>query len=380
MLDERAIAGEIAQDMEEALRGLRRTLADSPSPSGGHPPALTVVVQLQAQLEALTAGLVGLERRHRTTWSRIAAMLGAGEDGVRHRYRPEYIARRLSQFARTARPDNDAPRPPHLLVHGGPPKQYPPSRLSILDATANPELPPAAARPAYNRLSSMLSMLVRGTNRTQTDLAQRSGCSPSYLSRILSGHKVPTWHLTEALALACGADPTLLYDTWMNERLREFGGPHRPTATPADLTREDAQRMLAAALATLHVRAGSPTAYDIAVASKWRLSPDRITDMIRDTDLTNFRELAILIGILGGEQDYFHQLWKAANGNTTLPPPPPSTPQQDADPSASHQAQQIASRCPTPHREGVAARVRRLRKQAAQESDCDPTVVTAQTA
>ncbi|RRR83166.1 XRE family transcriptional regulator, partial [Streptomyces sp. RP5T] len=47
------------------------------------------------------------------------------------------------------------------------------------------------------------------------------GCSPSFMSRILSGERVPTWTLTRKFAQACGADPAVLRTVWESEKLRE---------------------------------------------------------------------------------------------------------------------------------------------------------------
>ncbi|MEU0250458.1 helix-turn-helix transcriptional regulator [Streptomyces sp. NPDC006235] len=50
-------------------------------------------------------------------------------------------------------------------------------------------------------------MLIRTAQLTNKEVSSRIGCSPSYLSRILSGERVPTWELTRKFAHACGADP-----------------------------------------------------------------------------------------------------------------------------------------------------------------------------
>ncbi|MFI6376543.1 helix-turn-helix domain-containing protein [Streptomyces sp. NPDC050546] len=69
-------------------------------------------------------------------------------------------------------------------------------------------------------------MLIRTAQLTNKEVSSRIGCSSSYLSRILSGERVPTWALTRKFAQTCGADP---------EVPRTSGNPRssaRRTASP----------------------------------------------------------------------------------------------------------------------------------------------------
>ncbi|XIE81615.1 helix-turn-helix domain-containing protein [Streptomyces sp. SBR177] len=50
-------------------------------------------------------------------------------------------------------------------------------------------------------------MLIRTSKLTNKEVSKKIGCSASYLSRILSGERVPTWTLTRNFAQVCGADP-----------------------------------------------------------------------------------------------------------------------------------------------------------------------------
>ncbi|MFI0511098.1 multiprotein-bridging factor 1 family protein [Streptomyces sp. WSLK1-5] len=54
--------------------------------------------------------------------------------------------------------------------------------------------PIASTGAAYNRLSPILSMLIRTAQLTNKEVAARIGCSPSFLSRIASGERVPPGH------------------------------------------------------------------------------------------------------------------------------------------------------------------------------------------
>lgn len=86
-----------------------------------------------------------------------------------------------------------------------------------------------ATGPAYNTLAPLLSMLARASEIPLQDLARRAQCSPSYLSRILSGQRVPSWAITERLAKTCKADPAIVRKAWETEQLRRLAGtPARP--------------------------------------------------------------------------------------------------------------------------------------------------------
>ncbi|MFG3229574.1 helix-turn-helix domain-containing protein [Kitasatospora sp. NPDC048194] len=297
---------EIVKDMQEELRQLARCLSATETPPED---ALRRAVRMRAQLEGLTAGLVGLARDRRLTWSAIGDLLGIGEDTARHRFQPAYIARRLGQLVRFRQ---EAPaKPKSRRSHTEPAKTPPPTTDA---AAAEP------SRASYNRLAPVLSMLARSCDLPLQTIAKRTGCSPSYLSRLLSGERVPTWTMTERFAKACGADPLILRKVWESERLKEKEPALRRAAEPGTSPVPGVDDLLAA-LRTLHVRAGRPTAYDVAVASRWKLTPDRVSEIL-DGAVEDWDDLAVLLYVLGGDRDYFRPLWEAAEAAASRIQPP----------------------------------------------------------
>ncbi|MGK5549902.1 helix-turn-helix domain-containing protein, partial [Streptomyces sp. URMC 127] len=174
--------------------------------------------------------------------------------------------------------------------------------------------------PAFNGLAPVLSMLARASQKPMKELSERTRCSASYLSRILSGERIPTWELTERFARACGADPAVLRSVWETERLRT-NGPLLDTEDEGEGEDDDdphrAGARLLRALRTLHVRAGQPTAHDIATASKRQLTPTLITAVLDGTQFPGWRDLISLLHVLGGDITYFQPLWETANRPTT---------------------------------------------------------------
>ncbi|MEU1778750.1 MULTISPECIES: helix-turn-helix domain-containing protein [Streptomyces] len=308
------ILAEIVKDILEEVRQIQRSLN---SPDAEEP--LRRAEQINAQLQSLTAGLVGRARHRRVTWSRLGRLLNISEDTARHRYTDAYILRRLSQHIHM-------PAAPASLsaLYGRPPAPGcpapPPGSVDTPLSARTPDTP------AFNRLAPVLSMLARASKLQLQVLAARAGCSASYLSRILSGERVPAWPLTERFAIACGADPAILRKVWESERLRDKEKVPAPVVTkPGEIITEPDRLFgparLMSALRTLHIRAGQPAAYDIAVASRWRIPSDRITTILEGTQRPSWDELALLLHVLGGPLEHFRPLWEAATQHPDQPPP-----------------------------------------------------------
>ncbi|MGW8779786.1 helix-turn-helix domain-containing protein [Streptomyces sp. NPDC055796] len=265
---------------------------------------------MQQQLEGLTAGLVGRARNHQVTWGRVSEVLGISQDTARHRYSDDFITRRLARLT-----GNPTPAlAPRSSPKNSPPVSPRPHRTSAARApqpTAPDNQPPPTTTPtpsgaAYNRLAPVLSMLVRTSKQTNTEVSAKIGCSPSFLSRILSGERLPTWSMTEKFAHACGADPGVLRTVWVTERCSE-----RTRDVP--LTEDEESPVPAAdahhkAVHTLHSRAGQPAAQDIAVASRWTLTTDEVAHLIEGTQLPAWRVLKLFVDLLGGDATHFRRL------------------------------------------------------------------------
>lgn len=323
-LDE--ILGEIIRDLQDDGRALLRQLGDDDTEQ-----ILGQVQQMRARLDCLTAGLVGRARLRQVTWARIGLELSVSEDTARHRYTDDYIVRRLKQVGHLP----SVPTSLRALY------EEPAQHIAGGPANAGEEIPDAvqAAGAAYNRLAPVLSMLARASELPLHELARQSRCSASYLSRMLSGHRVPSWQITERFARACGADPVVLRKVWETEKLRRRQ-PRRTAADQSEIdsldgisTQAQALQRLLAALRTLHVRAGQPTAQQICIASHWRLQAAQVTDALDGAVMCDWPTLSQLVQAMGGAVDYFHPLWQAATEcrEPADPPPPATAPDQPSD-------------------------------------------------
>ncbi|WP_330480022.1 helix-turn-helix domain-containing protein [Streptomyces sp. NBC_00724] len=282
---------ELIKDIQEDARDLLRALpqCDAEEP-------LRRIAQMQAQMDGLTAGLVGRARHHRLTWGRVGRTLNISEDTARHRYTDAHIQRQLARFTRP----RSAPLPTYTPNTEASGAEEP--------ASDDPSTPREPSGAAFNRLAPVLSMLARASQLPLKDLSSRTRCSASYLSRVLSGERTPTWTLTERFARACGADPSVLRTVWESERLRE----KEPVSLPEDASLPAGARLLNA-LNTLHVRAGRPTPYDISVASRWRLAVEEVAPVLEGAQIPSWPLLSRLLHVLGGDPDYFKPLWEKAS-------------------------------------------------------------------
>ncbi|MFG2885752.1 helix-turn-helix domain-containing protein [Streptomyces sp. NPDC048297] len=312
------LLSEISKDIQDGARDLARLL---PSLNGEEP--LQRITQLQEQLDGLTAALVGRARYRRVTWAVISSTLRISEDTARHRYTDRYILRRIARFSRSETVLNSVGKLFAAPEHGTVTPHDPPSgsdagaqggdsgdRGDGPDQSTQSE--PSGA--AYNRLAPILSMLIRTAQLSNKEVSSRIGCSPSYLSRILTGERVPTWDLTRKFAHACGADPEVLRTIWESEKLSRRG---REPVTEPDATHLPAAEQLRAAIHTLHLRAGRPTPSDIAVASRWALTAGTVASLIESAVLPPRHVLQAFVRLLGGDIDHFTQLLDNAHHEAT---------------------------------------------------------------
>ncbi|MFE2565915.1 helix-turn-helix domain-containing protein [Streptomyces mirabilis] len=110
---------------------------------------------------------------------------------------------------------------------------------------------------AQHRLGRALSHLQRRDGRSVRALARTLDISPSYLSLILLGQRVPAWDRVARIIQACGGRPDDLHGLWEQARGLQF----------ADKTPEQYQQSLQAMLRGLHVAACEPDIKELTATS-----------------------------------------------------------------------------------------------------------------
>ncbi|MEV6011296.1 helix-turn-helix transcriptional regulator [Streptomyces sp. NPDC051976] len=277
----------MARDVLEEARHLERLLARPDSPLLD---PVEQAVNLSRMVETLTAGLVGRARLGRVPWARLGPALAMQPDTARRTYRAEKVNRRMRSAERSGLPV---------------PAKVPPPASPHAVAASHPR----------SHLAPVLARLHRASDMSLRQLADRLNISTSQASRILSGERFPSWHLTERLAHACGADPLVLRKVWEDEKLREEQPPqpgeHPPDDNPVDRLR--------VALQTLHIKAGRPAPEVLAEATRATCWPTEICAVL-DGHIPHWPLLADLVQTLDGDVSYFHPLWEATVTNQPTTP------------------------------------------------------------
>ncbi|MFJ6792074.1 helix-turn-helix domain-containing protein [Streptomyces angustmyceticus] len=193
---------------------------------------LQICVALRRDLEDITAVAVRQALADGAAWKDVAKVMGAAESTLKTNYSLERVDKMLK--ARMAR-GPARPRQPAV----------PENRDDASPSSTHPLLPGQAGYP----LSCALSYLRRTSKTTVGSLAYLTGVSASYIYRITSGERTPTWEVTKRFALACEADPEDLMFLWNRAHRLE---------TPPARDRAEAVRTLQAALRGLYLAAASP--------------------------------------------------------------------------------------------------------------------------
>ncbi|MEU3664009.1 helix-turn-helix transcriptional regulator [Streptomyces sp. NPDC032940] len=296
---------ELAQDTQEELRHLLRLLSNSHRASAAD--ILEHSVKVQRRMDLITAGVVLMARRRRIPWEPLGKILSISPETARHAYHPRLVQRRLDDYA-----PHLAPAPPQAT---SPPD---PDEAEALLPTQQLDQPSLRTT---NQLSPILSRLQIASGIPLRQLGLRVQVSASYLSRVLSGEKFPTWELTEKIALVVGADTDAVRRVWQDERNRHgirarTSHPQPPPPDPGSGT------SLAAGLRTLYQRAASPSVHSVSVATGHLISADDVRRILHGETVGSWEEVSALIRALDGEPSFFQAHWQEAHESS--PPPLPA--------------------------------------------------------
>ncbi|MEU5013365.1 helix-turn-helix transcriptional regulator [Streptomyces sp. NPDC021749] len=195
---------------------------------------LQLCVTLRRDLDDLTAVAVRQALADGAIWKDIAKVMGAAESTLKNNYSLDKVDKILK-----------------ARVQRGPARSRPPAASKDAGSAASSRarvqgvLPGQAGHP----LSCALSHLRRTSQSSVGSLAYLTGVSASYIYRITSGERTPTWEVTRRFALACEAEPEDLMFLWNRAHLLQ---------TPLARSYTEAIHTLQSALRGLHLAASSP--------------------------------------------------------------------------------------------------------------------------
>ncbi|MFJ1748333.1 helix-turn-helix domain-containing protein [Streptomyces sp. NPDC088116] len=262
--------------------------------------ALHLLVQCEQDWKDVRAATVQLARDRKMKGADIAAALHISQDTVSRAISADHIAtRRKHRAPRPAATTSTTPLPATPAGKGAPHQHHP------LPAPAPPSRPaggfpdrdngPPALGPAAS-LARALSHLHRLSNKTLRALSEAAAVDPSYVSRVLSGERLPSWKVTRNLVLACDGDPDELHPLWNAARGYRI---IQPTS-------------LHAALRGLHLAAALPEPDLIRARAHDSLSVEDITGMLNGSRLPDWNRVDHLVGALHGQPEAIRPLWEAA--------------------------------------------------------------------
>ncbi|MFJ2271676.1 helix-turn-helix domain-containing protein [Streptomyces sp. NPDC087849] len=283
--------------------------------------------------EAAYAGedLAELVQRARTVENEIVCFLAAVVRENRARgAKWEEVAKAMNVTAETARGKWNSDRVRRLLDHRAAAQRAVPIPGPRVVASLQGEgygparEPGATPGTAGRRLAAALSQLQRERGISIRALADHTMLSPSFISRILSGERLPSWDLVCHMCSVMGQEPRDL------RLLCEVA--HGITQRPRQTATEHIAS-LKAALRGLHLAAARPTPQQIQRRSNGKVPARVVTQVLRGELVPEWETLGALVIALGGQAADLKPLWEAVH-YSFLMTDDPSVTDLAADPAA----------------------------------------------
>ncbi|GGV51034.1 hypothetical protein GCM10010495_80840 [Kitasatospora herbaricolor] len=326
----------VGQDMIARLHALI-DLACLPEPSS-NTVALQAYRDLGSVYEALGAAVVEQSRERAASWAQVGTALFVSEDTARKRWPAQnvdkiFAAWRISVPRRPAAPPisaralRRAPRPRAAEPRRAPAQPGDAQRGGSAgpgqdSAGAHPQEqaqvpPPTNPGEAARLLTTALSQLQRAGGKTLRVLARDAGISPSYVTRLLAGERIPSWQVVRSLAAACDADASSLRGLWEAAR----GTPLQPRA---DARAQDAAATLHDIVSDLHLAAARPAPSVICKMAKGRLRTRDVTALLESGRVPDWSVVDQVVTVLHGQSAELQPLWNQAQcqAAATLQPAP----------------------------------------------------------
>ncbi|WSQ15126.1 helix-turn-helix domain-containing protein [Streptomyces sp. NBC_01231] len=314
----------LARNIAESVQALAEGLLAAEYDEQGLAVLLGRAAELTREVEYYVCAVVHDARTQGGSWDTVAAAAAVSPATARSRWAEKTVRRRLERRASersTARQRDTA------ATHAVQPR--PDSQ----------EMGQSGER-LSGKLSAALSHLHRGSGLSIREVADRTGLSASYVSRILSGERVPGWPVVETLAVLFGGDADELAVLWENAQ-----GLTPPTRQALP----DAAARLNAALRGLYLAAASPSPARIHEASAGKLSESTVKEMLGGRLVPDWKTTVAFVRAVGGTPADVRPLWEAVHyaflvfldpaEDASSAPPPAVADKKTAQTRESHPAQ-----------------------------------------
>ncbi|RDL05158.1 helix-turn-helix protein [Streptomyces sp. HB202] len=242
---------------------------------------------VQQEVDFFLAAEVGADRARGARWEDIAKAVNVTAETARNKWSQDRVRRLLDHRAVAQRA---APLPsPRSAV------------FPLQQGEGQEPLRPMAVT-ARQRLAAALSYLQRKSGLSIRVIADRTMLSPSFISRILSGERTPSWDLVCHLCSILGHEPGEF--RLLCEAAHGVEQPPRQTVTECIAS-------LKAALRGLHLAVARPTAEEIHRRTHGRVPVQVIAQVLRGDAVPEWEVVGALVTALGGQAADFKPLWEA---------------------------------------------------------------------
>ncbi|MFK4272548.1 hypothetical protein [Streptomyces milbemycinicus] len=243
--------------------------------------------RLSANVACYVAAAVQDERAEGTGWAAVAQAAGVSVETARVRWNERKVKRLL------ARRDQGRPAP---LKHAEPPRGAPGGA-----GRQSPVPEGAGAGGARRQLAAALLELQRTSSVQVQDAARQAELSPSYVSRVLAGSRLPAWPVVYMLGTIFGGSAGDLKFLW--ERAQGVCPPARQSVAAA-ATR------LQSALSGLYLAAGRPDLRGLVKEGGASLSVETVREVLGGDLIPDWWTVEELVVRMGGDAASIRPLWE----------------------------------------------------------------------
>ncbi|MFD9728752.1 helix-turn-helix domain-containing protein [Streptomyces sp. NPDC059072] len=235
---------------------------------------------LAKECEYYTSAAVRDARRGGLSWEAVAKAASVSVATARVRWGESKVMRRLAMRAVERAAARQAPTPAQLSRSG--------------DGRA-------AVGRASRQLAAALSHLHQTSGMTIRQVAESTELSPSYVSRILSVERSPSWQVVCQMTDLFGGDRFELRVLWENTQ----GLP------PAPQDFIEAATRLNGALRGLHLAAGRPSTRKISEDCSGELDEEAVEDILAGGQVPTWEETGRFVSAVGGHPADIRPQWEA---------------------------------------------------------------------
>jgi AraC-like DNA-binding protein len=248
-------------------------LAEAEMRSAGLPELVELADRLSSEVACFTAAAVHDARAAGASWSEVAQATGVSAERARARWSTDRVKRLLRRRERQ--------------------EPQPSAAVAVASDVVTSEVSPAA------KLAAALSYLQRASQLSVAEAARQADLSPSYVSRILAGERLPAWPVVHMLATIFGGSAADLRLLW--ERA------HGPAAGPRR-SLEAAAGRLHSALRGLHLAAACPSPDALSQGSA--LSPGTVSAVLAGEQIPDWTTTAALVARLNASPAELRPVWE----------------------------------------------------------------------